>query len=114
MNRGLSPDAPIVTNEKGGEQSKSSYACNLLDGKAMLNLCATLKYGASRYEDNNWRRIPLRDHLNHALQHIFAYLAGNTQDQHLDHAFCRMMFVIAQKEDGEEYDARKIVDRRGV
>ena len=104
----LGPDAPIVTNAKGGEQSACPYAFHLLDGDAMFRLASILAYGAERYEPNNWRRIDLKDHLNHALQHIMAYLAGDTQDDHLGHAFCRMMFVIAMEEEGQVYDARAI------
>lgn len=95
---GVGPDAPVITNEVGAKQSGSPYRCDLLDGSAILRLSAVLKYGADKYGDNNWRGIPLMDHLNHALVHIFAYLAGDTQDDHLGHAQCRLHMAVATEE----------------
>lgn len=63
--------------------------------KALFTIAKVLKYGADRYEANNWRLIPQEDHLNHALIHYFAYKAGDTQDDHLGHCLCRLMMVYA-------------------
>jgi hypothetical protein len=92
---GVGPDSPIATNEQGGMQSDLPYRCDLLDAESILRLAAVLKRGAERYTPNNWRKIDCNSHLNHALVHIFAYMAGDTQDDHLDHAFCRMMMAMA-------------------
>ncbi len=91
---GLGPGTEIATNEKGGKQSKSPYGFHLMDARAMFKLAEVLAYGASKYERDNWRKITTGDHLNHALQHIFGYMAGDTQDDHLGHAFCRLMMAI--------------------
>lgn len=91
---GVGPDAPTVVNESGGKQSDSPYRSDLLPPKASLHVAAILKYGATKYGDNNWRKIALNDHLNHALTHIFAHLAGDIQDDHLGHAACRMMMAL--------------------
>ena len=99
---GVGPDAPVIANEKGAKQSASPYRCDLLDGKAILKLSEVLAYGARKYGDNNWRGITLEDHLNHALVHIFAYLAGDTQDEHLSHGLCRMMMAVAVEEATKE------------
>jgi len=104
----VGPDVPLVVNEKGGKQSKSPYRFDLVDGKAMFRLAGVLAYGATRYAPNNWRLISLQDHLNHALQHLFAYLAGDTQDDHLGHALCRLMFAVAKQEMGDNFEAMKI------
>lgn len=99
--RDLSPDAPISTNEQGGSQSQLNVRFDLIDAKAMFRLAAILDYGAKKYTPNNWRLIPIDDHLNHALTHIFGYLAGDTQDDHLGHAFCRLMFALGVTKDGD-------------
>ena len=31
--------------------------------------------------------------MNHAIQHLYAYLAGDTSDNHLAHAILRAMFA---------------------
>jgi tagatose-1,6-bisphosphate aldolase non-catalytic subunit AgaZ/GatZ len=61
---------------------------------AILDVAAVLKYGADKYGDNNWRKIPTQDHLNHALAHIFAYLQGDKGDHHLGHAACRTLMAL--------------------
>ena len=39
------------------------------------------------------KRIPAEEHINHAVQHLFAYLAGDESDDHLSHAILRAMFA---------------------
>lgn len=87
----LSPNAPL---EPGGLQSLLNLRFDLLDTKAMFQLAGILDYGAKKYGENNWRKILVESHLNHALTHIFAYLQHDTQDDHLGHAFCRLMFAL--------------------
>lgn len=111
---GLSPDQPIATNEKGGKQSATPYGFHLLDAKAMFRLAEVLQYGATRYERDNWRKISAEDHLNHALQHAFGWMAGDDSDDHAGHFLCRaMMFaamVIAEEEAAENKAMRRIAD----
>ena len=92
--QGVGPDAPTVVNEKGGKQSASPFRCDLLPASATLAVAKVLAYGAAKYGDNNWRAISLQDHLNHVLTHIFAYLAGDESDEHLEHATCRMVMAL--------------------
>jgi hypothetical protein len=93
--KGVGKEAPIVENTKGGKQSKSEYAFHLCDYGALLALAEVLKYGAERYERDNWRKIPAEEHFNHMLIHSIAYLQGDRQDDHLGHMFCRAMMFYA-------------------
>ena len=95
---GVGPDAEVVTLPNGARQSRVEARFDLLDGRAMFRLARVMGYGATRYEPNNWRGIPVYDHINHALVHIFAYLAGDTQDDHLGHALCRLHMAVAVEE----------------
>lgn len=61
----------------------------------LVRIAKVLQYGADRYEPNNWRLIPQESHINHALIHILADIMGDTQDDHLDHALCRLMMAYA-------------------
>ena len=63
--------------------------------KQLIRIAKVLKYGACRYEPNNWRLIPQEEHINHALVHIIAELTGDTQDDHIDHALCRLMMAFS-------------------
>jgi len=101
---GVGPDVPKVTNAVGGQQSELHYRFDLIDGPALFALAQVLDYGTRvrGYPEENWRLIPARDNLNHALMHAYAWLAGDRQDKHLEHAFTRMMFAlgVALAEDG--------------
>lgn len=93
--KGISPDAELVTNERGGKQSKTEYGFHLIDPDAILALAEVLQYGASRYERDNWRKIPSEEHYNHMMIHYYAWLTGDKQDDHLGHFLCRAMMLYA-------------------
>jgi hypothetical protein len=52
-------------------------------------------YGAANYGENNWRLVPVEQNINHAIQHLYGYLAGDRSDDHLGHAFTRCMMALA-------------------
>lgn len=137
MIEGIGPNAEIITNKKGGKQSKPIGALHLVDPEflygffdtycqfvnpvimymlgnitkdemvnrifynridrfdTLIKVAETLEYGASRYSVNNWRLIPEEDHINHALAHLLALEAGDTQDDHLSHFYTRIMMAYA-------------------
>lgn len=73
--------------------------------QALIRIAKVLQYGADRYEPNNWRLIPQESHLNHALIHILAEIMGDTQDDHIDHALCRLMMAMSTgRTPGFEYN----------
>ena len=86
-----------VSNELGGKQSKLDYRFDLIDTKAIFALANVLHTGEQGYGKDNWRKIDVESHLNHATSHIYAYLAGDKQDDHLSHAFCRLMMALGVK-----------------
>lgn len=90
---GVSKDEPTTVNPFGGKQSRVMYDYTLCDPKAMFEMTKVLKYGADKYGAENWRLIPIREHLNHMLIHTYAYLAGDTSDEHLSHIMCRALFA---------------------
>ena len=94
---GVQPDAPIVTNDRGGKQSDTPYAFHFLPPNAVFAAAEVARYGAEKYGETlrsrNDKRIPAVDHVNHAIQHLFAYLAGDESDDHLSHAILRAMFA---------------------
>jgi hypothetical protein len=103
MIKGVGADAPIVTNEKGGQQSKAQYAFHMLDTDSMLDMAETFAYGAQRYARDNWRLIPAEEHFNHMLIHYYAWRKGDKTDNHLAHFISRAMMThaCARAEDKE-------------
>ena len=70
------------------------YRSDLLPPRALLEVARVLKAGSERYGVDAWRRIPAPEHLNHALTHLLALLAGDTTEPHLAHAACRLLFAL--------------------
>lgn len=95
---GVGPDAPVVTNGAGAKQSAVPYRFDLLGRSAIFVIARVLAEGAEKYGDTNWLGIPTADHLNHALGHIFAHLAGDRSDDHLGHAFTRLFMAVEMEE----------------
>jgi len=98
---GVGPETQTVTNAKGGKQSDTPYGLNLIPPLAILAESKVLKTGAEKYGEGNWKRIEIKDHLNHALQHIYAYLAGDRSDNHLANLACRAHFALELEEEGK-------------
>lgn len=92
---GVGPDAATETNEHGASQSTALYAFTSLDPHALFRVAGTAAAGDQKYGVDNWRGISERDHVNHALTHIYAHLAGDQTDDHLAHAACRMLMALA-------------------
>ena len=90
-----SPDAPTITNERGGSQSLIEVRFDLIDGPALFEMAKVLHTGAVKYGENNWRKIPITDHLNHLIMHAYAELSKDNSDDHLSHIMCRSMFAQA-------------------
>lgn len=94
---GVSPDEPVVENEHGGRQSDTPYGFHLLPIDSLFAAARVAKYGADKYgetfSNRNYTKIPVEEHINHAIQHLYAHLAGDTQDEHLAHAIARVLFA---------------------
>ena len=91
---GVGPEAETVANDRGGKQSFLPYRADLFPPLAYLWVSRILAAGAAKYGDNNWHAIGVNEHLNHALVHVAAHLAGDTQDDHLGHAACRLTMAL--------------------
>ena len=96
--KGVGVDAEVVTDPAtGAKQSAVAHRCDLLPPLATLHVARILHGGSFKYGDWNWFNIPMSENLNHALIHIFAFLAGDTSDDHLGHAACRMIMALERE-----------------
>lgn len=94
---GVGKDVPVIVNKEGGKQSHSPYAFHLLPVHAMFAAAEVAKAGAEKYGETfgnrNYTKIPPEEHIGHCIQHLYAYLAGDTSDDHLAHAIVRALFA---------------------
>lgn len=106
----------MVTNGEGGKQSLSPYGFQFLPARAMFAAAQVARYGAEKYgetvQERNYTKIPADDHINHCIQHLYAYLAGDTSDDHLGHAMVRCMFAYETDMAGKEKKHENIQDSR--
>ena len=89
---GMGKDAPLAAD---GLQSEVLYRFDLIDPQVLFRVAAVLHGGAEKYGAGNWRKIPAEQHINHAMSHLYAYLAGDRSDDHLTNAVCRTIFANA-------------------
>ena len=89
-----SPNAPMVTNSNGASESGTNLRFDLIPSEEIATIAAILIEGAIKYGEYNWKGITTMSHINHALQHIFAYISGDRSDDHLGHAATRLMFAM--------------------
>jgi Domain of unknown function (DUF5664) len=85
---------PLTTNELGGVQSNIKRDYTLIPATALATVARVMYNGLEKYGRDNWRNITITDHLNHAINHVYLHLAGNTQEDHLGHACTRMMMAL--------------------
>lgn len=100
---------PIETNAAGGRQSKLYNQFILLAPQAMRCLTSILRKGGIKYDFENWRKIPVEEHINHAMNHINNWLVWQVgirvteegcicstrpAEDELAHALCRLMFAV--------------------
>lgn len=74
---------------------------SLLPVKAIKAVVRVLTYGAEKYDDENWRKVPdgRRRYYDAALRHIVAWWDGEQNDPesnlpHLAHAACCIIFLM--------------------
>ena len=68
---------------------------DLLPPAAILRLARHFEKGASKYEARNWERgIPLSRFMDSALRHLFSYLAGQSDEDHLVAAAWNLMAAL--------------------
>lgn len=95
--------------DDGKKYDEGKLRYDLVPWAALDEVVRVLGHGAQKYGDDNWRRVKrLEDRYPAAaLRHMSRYLQGETNDpetglNHLAHAVCSLMFVLALDKEAEE------------
>lgn len=92
----------IVTNEQGGQNSKIVGRYDLFPPLAMQALAVVLEEGAAKYSPDNWKLVPIEDHINHALLHIFSFMTNFSDAEDLSHGMTRLVMAMQLVKEGSE------------
>lgn len=66
---------------------KAGVRYDLISPIGLAAWAAACAEGAEKYGDYNWEKgMSVNEMLNHAIAHIYAYLAGDRREDHLGHA----------------------------
>lgn len=83
---------------------------SLLPYGTMEEVLTVLEYGAQKYAENNWKKVPdaQRRYYDAAMRHLDAWRHGEEVDpesgsSHLAHAVCCLMFMMWFDKYGEEH-----------
>jgi hypothetical protein len=75
------------------------FRYDLVSPIGLREVARTCAEGAAKYDDFNWERgMPVHDLLNHALAHIYRFLAGDRSEPHLPHAAWNLLAAIHSAE----------------
>lgn len=98
------PSEEIEIGKQGGAGSKIPW-WELLDFRALDEIARVLEHGARKYARDNWRAVPVDEHIRHSVRHLFAVLEDGQQYQEyiareklldeLAHGACRALMALA-------------------
>lgn len=87
----------------GARSSKLDVRYDLIPLPGLKRVALTCAEGAEKYGVDNWKKgIPTEVNINHALNHIYLFLEGNTDEDHLAHAAWRLLAAMSLEESSSD------------
>jgi hypothetical protein len=83
-----------ITNDRGGKQSRIEARFTSIPPNALRLVAECFGFGAQKYGDENWHNIPVREHLDHALNHVNEYRRGDAGEMHLVNNAVRALMAL--------------------
>jgi len=77
-----------------GKQAFIQARYDCIDPLALRLVAECVGFGARKYGEENHKHISVRDHLNHAVNHILEHRIGDESEMHLIHAIARLFFAV--------------------
>lgn len=93
-------EEPVIKNGIKFDSDKAQWT--LVPFKALEQVVDVLTIGAKKYAPDNWKKVPnaRQRYIDAAFRHMSAYASGEKLDNetgknHLAHAICCMLFLLA-------------------
>jgi hypothetical protein len=77
-----------------GKQAFVRARFDCINPLALRLVAECVGFGAMKYSEDNHKKISVRDHLNHAMNHINEHRTGDESEMHLVHAIARLLFAV--------------------
>ena len=101
-------EGETVTTADGGKHSFTRARYDAIPMQALRVLAECVGFGLRKYGQDNWKRIPIEEHMGHAMGHLVQWQCGDRSEPHLVNAAARVMFAlqlaIESEEQGEQYE----------
>lgn len=95
----MADDNETETFVTGAKRSRLDARYDLLSPIGLRRAAEAADHGAKKYgEFNNEMGLGVSVYLNHALAHIYDYLAGDRAEDHLGHAAWNLLFACQSEE----------------
>lgn len=86
---------------EGKKSDEGKRRWDLLPAEAVEQIVDVLAFGAAKYGDENWRRVPMAERRYFAalMRHVWSWWKGEEMDKetglpHLAHAGCCLLFLL--------------------
>jgi hypothetical protein len=87
----------VETYDTGATASKLDVDWSLLDWSVLRRMAKVMAAGVVTHGRDNWRRgLPPYVIQNHMVEHFSKWLSGDTSEDHLAHAMCRLMMLASR------------------
>lgn len=73
---------------------------DLIDQSALRVLADVMAEGLLAHPDDGWRELSTRHHVKAAMAHLSLWWDGDQREDHLAHAFTRLMMAVAVSKKG--------------
>ena len=103
-----------MSEYEGRKDDSEKSRWDLLPYDALEQISDVLTYGAKKYEEHNWKKVPKSKgrYFAAAMRHLTAWFRGERLDPesghpHLAHAACCLLFLMWFDNQGEDHDSAK-------
>jgi len=71
------------------------FAYHLVPVRGLAKVAAVMRCGERKgRHPTEWQKVKVREHINHAISHLMAYLTGRHSEHHLANAGCRILMAL--------------------